>query len=156
MVLSAERSTIAFWSLLRQNAIHHQKKLVLISFDLRIVLFSMDRIRFTQLVEEALTRLPKVFRAKLENISIIVEDYPEEELEEEFDGLLLGLFRGTPRTEQSVFVTHMPAQIFLYQKNIEEVCRTEKEILDQINKTLKHEIGHYFGLSEKDLRGKGY
>ena len=114
----------------------------------------MDRIRFTQLVEEALTRLPKVFRAKLENISIIVEDYPEEELEEEFDGLLLGLFRGTPRTEQSVFVTHMPAQIFLYQKNIEEVCRTEKEILDQINKTLKHEIGHYFGLSEKDLRKK--
>ena len=156
MVLSAERSAIAFWSVLRQNAIHHQKKLVLISFDLRIVLFSMDRIRFTQLVEEALTRLPKVFRAKLENISIIVEDYPEEELEEEFDGLLLGLFRGTPRTEQSVFVTHMPAQIFLYQKNIEEVCRTEKEILDQINKTLKHEIGHYFGLSEKDLREKGY
>jgi predicted Zn-dependent protease with MMP-like domain len=116
----------------------------------------MDRIRFTQLVEEALTRLPKVFKAKLENISIIVEDYPDEALEEEFDGLLLGLFRGTPRTQQSVFVTHMPAQIFLYQKNIEEVSGTEKEILEQINKTLKHEIGHYFGLSEKDLRRKGY
>lgn len=116
----------------------------------------MNRIRFTQLVEEALTRLPKVFRAKLENISIIVEDYPEEELEEEFGGLLLGLFRGTPRTEQSVFATHLPAQIYLYQKNIEEVSRTEKEILDQINRTLKHEIGHYFGLSEKDLRKKGY
>lgn len=119
-------------------------------------LTSMDRIRFTQLVEEALTRLPKIFKAKLENVSIIVEDYPDEALEEEFDGLLLGLFRGTPRTEQSVFVTHMPAQIFLYQKNIEEVSGTEKEILEQINKTLKHEIGHYFGLSEKDLRRKGY
>ena len=116
----------------------------------------MDRIRFTQLVEEALTRLPKLFRSKLENVSIIVEDYPEEELEDEFKGLILGLFRGTPRTEQSVFVTHMPSQIFLYQKNIEKVSRSEKEILDQINKTLKHEIGHYFGLSEKELRKKGY
>ena len=116
----------------------------------------MDRIRFTQLVEEALTSLPRVFRAKLENVSIIVEDYPEVALEEEFKGLLLGLFRGTPRTEQSVFVAHLPAQIFLYQKNIETVSRTEKEIVEQINKTLKHEIGHYFGLSEKDLKRKGY
>ncbi|MFN8008262.1 MAG: metallopeptidase family protein [Terriglobia bacterium] len=116
----------------------------------------MNRIRFTQLVEEALTQLPKLFRSKLENVSIIVEDYPEEELQDEFDGLLLGLFRGTPRTEQSIFSTHMPGQIFLYQKNIEQISRSEQEIVRQINKTLKHEIGHYFGLSERQLRRKGY
>lgn len=116
----------------------------------------MDRIRFTQLVEEALSRLPKFFRNKIENVSIMVEDYPDQEVEVEHAGLLLGLFHGTPRTLQSVFGTHMPAQIFIYQKNIEKICRTEKEILEQIDKTLKHEIGHYFGLSEKQLRRKGY
>ena len=116
----------------------------------------MDRIRFTQLVEEALTSLPKFFRNKIENVSIMVEDYPDQEVQEEFEGLILGLFRGTPKTQQSVFVTHMPAQIFLYQKNIEKACRTEKQVLEQIDKTLKHEIGHYFGLSEKELRRKGY
>jgi predicted Zn-dependent protease with MMP-like domain len=116
----------------------------------------MDRIRFTQLVEEALTRLPKVFKDKIENVSIMVEDYPREDVVEQFDGVILGLFRGTPKTQESIFMTHMPSQIFLYQKNIEKVCRTEREILDQIDKTLKHEIGHYFGLSEQDLRKKGY
>ena len=116
----------------------------------------MNRIRFTELVEEALTQLPRLFRSKLENVSIIVEDYPEEELQNEFEGLLLGLFRGTPRTEQSLFTTHMPSQIFLYQKNIEQISRSEKQIVKQINKTLKHEIGHYFGLSEGELRKKGY
>jgi predicted Zn-dependent protease with MMP-like domain len=116
----------------------------------------MDRIRFTQLVEEALSRLPKFFRNKIENVSIMVEDYPGQEMQEDYKGLLLGLFHGTPKTQQSVFATHLPAQIFLYQKNIEKVCRTEQEVLEQIDKTLKHEIGHYFGLSEKELRRKGY
>ena len=117
---------------------------------------SMDRIQFSQLVDEALERLPRAFKEKLENIAIIVEDYPEEELQEEHGGILLGLFRGIPRTQQSVFATSMPSQIFLYQKNIERICRTEKEILEQIDQTVKHEIGHYFGLSEKELRRKGY
>jgi hypothetical protein len=42
----------------------------------------MDRIHFTQLVDEALTRLPKVFKDKLENLAVIVEDYPDEEVQE--------------------------------------------------------------------------
>src|SRR4051794_38996690 len=116
----------------------------------------MDRTQFSQLVDEALEALPQVFKEKLENIAIIVEDYPERELQEEFSGLLLGLFRGIPKTKQSIFWKTMPDQVFLYQRNIEAVCRNEAEIRQQIEKTLKHEIGHYFGLSERDLRKRGY
>jgi len=116
----------------------------------------MDRIQFSQLVDEALSRLPRTFRERLENIAIIVEDFPDEELQGEFEGLLLGLFRGVPKTHQSVSWPGLPAQIFLYQKNIEAVCRNDDEITQQIEKTLKHEIGHYFGLSERDLRRRGY
>jgi len=116
----------------------------------------MNRIQFSQLVDDALGRLPRTFKNKLENIAIIVEDYPEKELQNEFAGLLLGLFRGIPKTRQSVSWSGLPAQIFLYQKNIEAICRTESEVTKQIEKTLKHEIGHYFGLSEHDLRRRGY
>ena len=117
----------------------------------------MDRIQFSQLVDEALIRLPRTFRERLENIAIIVEDFPDEELQSEFEGLLLGLFRGIPKTRQSVSWPGLPAQIFLYQKNIEAICRNdESKISKQIEKTLKHEIGHYFGLSERDLRRRGY
>jgi len=55
-----------------------------------------------------------------------------------------------------VFWAGMPGQIFLYQKNIEAVCKNERDLVRQIEVTLKHEIGHYFGLSERDLRRRGY
>ena len=50
----------------------------------------------------------------------------------------------------------MPQEIFLYKKNIESICTNVAEIIQQIEITLKHEIGHYFGLNEKDLQLKGY
>jgi len=116
----------------------------------------MERIQFTQLVDEALARLPKVFKDKLENLAVIVEDYPDKETQGGFSGIILGLFRGVPRTQQSISWAAPPSQIYLYQKNIESICRNDAEITRQIQKTLEHEIGHYFGLSERDLRRRGY
>jgi len=116
----------------------------------------MERIQFTQLVDEALARLPRVFKDKIENLAVIVEDYPDEETGEKFSGVLLGLFRGVPRTQQSFSWAAPPSQIYLYQKNIESICHNDTEIVHQIQKTLEHEIGHYFGLSERDLRRRGY
>jgi len=119
-------------------------------------LLAMDCLLFTQLVEDALKRLPRRFRQKLDNVVVLVEDYPERELQRKHTGLLLGLFHGVPKTHQSVFAMSMPSRIVLYQKNIEAVCSSESEISQQIETTLKHEIGHYFGMTEKDLRRRGY
>ncbi len=116
----------------------------------------MTRIQFLQLVDDALTRLPKIFKAKLENLAVLVEDYPDDETQANFSGLLLGLYRGVPLTQQSVSWAAPPSQIVLYQKNIESICRNDRQIARQIQKTLEHEIGHYFGLSESDLRRRGY
>ena len=111
----------------------------------------MDRKRFEKLVEEALERLPEVFRAKLANLAIIVEDLPPREPGRE--GLLLGLFHGVPRTEKSSFQATPPDRIFLYQKNIEALCSTDEEVRREVRNTLLHELGHYFGLTEDELRG---
>ena len=116
----------------------------------------MDRLQFSQLVENALERLPRRFKQKLENVVVMVEDYPERQLQGQYPGLLLGLFHGVPKTHQSVFAISMPSRIVLYQKNIEAVSRNEDEISLQIETTLKHEIGHYFGMTEKELRKRGY
>jgi hypothetical protein len=45
-----------------------------------------------------------------------------------------------------------PAHIVLYQKNIEAVCSSEAEVRQQIRQTLMHELGHYFGMTEEQLR----
>jgi predicted Zn-dependent protease with MMP-like domain len=111
----------------------------------------MERREFEALVVQALRGLPKAFREKLTNVAIIVEDLPPEPAGG--GGLLLGLFHGIPRTEKSVFFSSPPDRIFLYQRNIEAVCSNEAEVRRQIRATLLHEVGHYFGLSEDELRG---
>jgi predicted Zn-dependent protease with MMP-like domain len=111
----------------------------------------MERSEFEALVAQALKSLPKIFRDRLTNVAIIVEDEPPQDLQTH--GLLLGLFHGIPRTEKSVFLSTLPDRIFLYQRNIEAICDTEAEVRRQIRATLLHEVGHYFGLSEADLRG---
>ena len=110
----------------------------------------MERARFEELVEQELERLPRVFRQKLTNVAIIIEDAPPRDPER--SGLLLGLFHGIPRTEKSVFFSAPPDHIYLYQGSIEAVCKTEQQVRRQVRATLLHEIGHYFGLSEQELR----
>lgn len=110
----------------------------------------MERETFQALVTQALDGLPRTFREKLTNVAIIVEELPPKEPE---GGLLLGLFHGIHRTEKSVFSSSPPDRIFLYQRNIEAVSASEAEVRRQVRATLLHEVGHYFGLGEDELRG---
>ena len=71
--------------------------------------------------------------------------------------LLLGLYQGVPLDKRGHYYAGvLPDKITLYQKNIETVCRNEKDMILEIQKTLLHELGHYFGISEKRLRELGY
>jgi predicted Zn-dependent protease with MMP-like domain len=119
----------------------------------------MKREPFLKLVREALDSLPGEFRGRMENIAVVVEDYPPEG--RDADDLLLGVFEGTPRTEQSVFdVGTGPARVVLFQKNIEAYAReaagaegrpVEAIIREEVRLTVLHELGHYFGLDEDAL-----
>lgn len=110
----------------------------------------MDRKRFERLVDQALQGLPEPFRRRLANVAIIVEDEPPED--QEAEGLLLGLYHGIPLTERSVFTSALPDRIYIFQKSIEAVCESDEQIRRQVRNTLLHEVGHYFGLSENELR----
>ena len=79
-----------------------------------------------------------------------VEDSPPQESEP--GTLLLGLYHGVPLTERSTFFAAPPDRIFLYQKNIEAICQTDEQIRRQVRETLLHEVGHYFGMTEDELR----
>lgn len=121
----------------------------------------MTRQRFREIVAETLDSLPDDFRQRLENVVVLVEDAPPQRKPRTpvprgvrpERRLLLGLFEGVPTTQQSVFALPAgPARITLFQDNIEAVCRSEAEIRWQIRQTVIHEIGHYFGMSEEQLR----
>jgi len=120
--------------------------------------FRVTREGFEKIVEKALETLPEEFKRFLTNITLTIEDYPSKEDAGRLTTnreLLLGLFRGVPYSGKGGFfdISHpLPDAIILFQKNIENICSTEGELEEQIRATLIHEVGHYFGLSEGDLR----
>ena len=116
----------------------------------------MKREDFMNIAEEALDSLPEEFRSRIQNVAILVEDFPRNQSPSEPGQqrrLLLGIFHGVPATKKSVFdLPTGPAHIVLYQKNIEAVCSSEAEVRHQIRQTLIHELGHYFGMDEEQLK----
>ncbi|MGA2000875.1 MAG: metallopeptidase family protein [Terriglobales bacterium] len=122
----------------------------------------MQRDRFLQLVKNELDRLPRQFRSRIHNVAVLVEDLPPEQVESRRTNrprslppreLVLGVYRGIPATKRSVFdLPSGPDTIVLYQKNIEAVCSSEDEIREQVRLTVIHELGHYFGMDEDQLR----
>jgi predicted Zn-dependent protease with MMP-like domain len=117
----------------------------------------MDRDRFTNLVEEALRRIPKRFREAMRNVAVVVEDEPSadllQELEMEPDDTLFGLYQGTPLTERdSGYGNTLPDRISIYQGPIEDACDDDEDIRQCVAETVIHEFGHYFGLSEDEIQ----
>jgi predicted Zn-dependent protease with MMP-like domain len=116
----------------------------------------MKREDFINVAEETLDSLPEEFRSRIQNVAILVEDFPPNRSTPQpgqRERLLLGIFHGVPATKKSVFDLSVgPAHIVLYQKNIEAVCSNETEVRHQIRQTLIHELGHYFGMTEEQLK----
>lgn len=116
----------------------------------------MQRKQFATIVEEVLDSLPREFRKRIRNVAVLVEDFPPDQLSRQSKQprrLLLGLYHGVPMTKKSVFdLASGPDYVVLYQKNIEAVCSNEAEVREQIRRTVIHELGHYFGMDEDQLK----
>jgi len=116
---------------------------------------------FEELVDEALESIPPPFEPYMDGLAVDVEPMPDEQTLEEM-GIddprsLLGLYRGTPLTARSVEQSlRMPDSIVIYQRNIERLCRTRQQLVEQIRKTILHEVGHHFGMDERELGEMGY
>jgi len=117
----------------------------------------MERERFEELVEEALAELPEQFRERIQNLAVVVEDKPSREVYERTGGspfsLILGLYHGVPFKHRGPFYGNLPPDVItIYQKPIEQICSTEKEIKKKVREVVFHEIGHYFGFNDKELK----
>ncbi len=121
----------------------------------------MKRAEFEALVESALRRIPRRFRDAMQNLGIIVEDWPDPDLMEEVTGdrdeVLYGLFTGRPLTERRYDDWgELPSMIHIYQKPLEEDFPNQDELEREIEITLAHEIAHYLGIDEETLDRYGY
>jgi predicted Zn-dependent protease with MMP-like domain len=127
---------------------------------LRVYASMMDRVKFENLVDQCIRELPAEFRKRLENVVVIVEDRPSEEVLDDMEitsgDTLFGLYEGTPLTERGFNTPLYPDRIWIFQGPIEEECESEEEIMEGIKTTIVHEVAHFFGLDDEYLKGLGY
>ena len=116
---------------------------------------------FDRLVVDAIHELPQGLKNRLANVAVIVEDKPSSSVLEKLrmvpNTLLMGVFQGVPLNKKSVWHSGtLPERITIYQKNIEAICRSEEEIKGRIKKVVRHEVAHYVGFTEEEIKGMGY
>lgn len=117
----------------------------------------MEREVFEKLVEEAMDALPAKFKKLIQNVAVIVEDGPSDETRRSVGaptrGEILGLYHGVPYQHRGPYYgNHPPDVIVIYQQPIERICSTDDEVREQVKATVIHEVGHYFGFSDPELR----
>lgn len=117
----------------------------------------LSRTEFERVVAEAMESLPKRFGDLVENVVIAVEDEPTDDdlacLEDDAEGdsELLGMYRGVALTERTHDMPLIPDEIVVFRGPINRVARTRDEAIEQVRRTVIHELGHYFGLDHDDM-----
>ena len=106
--------------------------------------------RFEEMVEAALDSLPERLGRLMSNVAVMVQHEPG-------PPGLLGLYEGIPLTSRTTgYAGVLPDRITIYRLAICAVCETDDEVIDQVRRTVVHEVGHHFGISDTRLAELGW
>lgn len=114
---------------------------------------------FEALVIDAIGELPQELLARLDNVAIVVQEWPtldqmaEAELEHRME--LLGLYEGIPLTDREGYNLVLPDKITIFQGPVEAMCRTREDMAREVRVTVAHEIAHHFGIDDERLEAMG-
>jgi predicted Zn-dependent protease with MMP-like domain len=114
---------------------------------------------FYELVERALEGLPPELAQLLDNVAIVVEDWPDYStplVSGEEDDVLYGLYEGVPLTERTTgYYGFLPDKITIFRGPLErDFAQDERE--EQVRITVVHEIAHHFGFDEDRIEELGW
>ena len=117
----------------------------------------MTPAEFDRIVEQACKRIPGRFRKRLNNVAVMVAMEPSAAQLARGrvppGSTLLGLYEGRPLTQRSVFEPwSMPDRITIFQGPHERMARSQEHLLELVSATVWHEIAHYFGMDEAQVR----
>jgi len=110
----------------------------------------VERERFEVMVGEALDGLPPELGRMMRNVAVTVDhDSPP-------NGLL-GLYQGVPLTERtSQYAGVLPDHITIYRQAICQLCDSDQQVIDEVRRTVVHEVGHHFGIGDDRLHELGW
>lgn len=118
---------------------------------------AQQRAKFHNLVIKAINELPPEFHDRLENVDVVVEDWPSpaqlsrNNVKNRFS--LLGLYEGVPHLKRGPgYGMVLPDKITIFRKPIEARCHSWQEVEEEVGRVVRHEIAHHFGIDEYRLR----
>jgi predicted Zn-dependent protease with MMP-like domain len=109
---------------------------------------------FERIIAGAIDSIPDEFKDVLSKnqIAVIARSRVPSPVRKQYRGqTVFGIFIGVPYGRFNVLQTE-PTRIELYKESFEQYFSTEREIKQQIRRTVLHEVGHYFGFSEAEIR----
>ncbi len=114
--------------------------------------------RFESMVADALDLIPEELASQFENVAVMVQEWPTEAQLAGRRGTLLGLYEGVdlPRRSPLGYNGVMPDRITIFRGPLCSRARDEVDLARQVRVTVLHEVGHYFGLSERRLHELGW
>jgi predicted Zn-dependent protease with MMP-like domain len=120
-------------------------------------MIDIEREAFERMVVEAVTALPAEFIERLANLEFTVEEWA---LPEDFGraGLprgatLLGVYRGVPLTRRGAhYNMTIPDRIVVFSGPLQRLARDEADLRERVARVVRHEVAHYFGISDERLR----
>ncbi len=117
----------------------------------------VNRETFERLVTSAVEDLPDTFRDRVTNLQFVVEDLASSDDYARVGGgrgtTLLGVYRGIPLTRRGRrYNMALPDRIVIFQRPIQRLARSEADLSERVSHVVRHEIAHYFGISDDRLR----
>jgi predicted Zn-dependent protease with MMP-like domain len=120
----------------------------------------VSRSEFERMVGDALDEIPDALAKELENVAVMVEDWPSPaQLARLPQGsTLLGLYEGVPLTKRGPLSYNgvSPDRITIFQGTISRRARDLDALAAQVRVTVLHEVGHYFGMDDARLHELGW
>lgn len=118
----------------------------------------VSRERFEKLVAEALDSIPAELADYMENVAVMVQDWPTRAQQRGHRGMLLGLYEGVSLTRRGPvsYRGAMPDRITIFRGPHLQITSDEESLRRRIATTVIHEVGHHFGISDARLRELGW
>lgn len=116
----------------------------------------MSDDRFSQLVDEAVARIPDKYADVHRHVIFQIADAPTVEQRRDLklrpDQQLFGLFHGVNHMQRTGGASGiLPAQIIIFKHPMVDIFRNEATLKKQISETVWHEVAHYFGLNHQAM-----
>jgi predicted Zn-dependent protease with MMP-like domain len=115
---------------------------------------------FMALVADALEGLPQAVHDALDNVEVVTQEWPSPDQLDYTEGddryALLGLYEGIPLSDRVNYTMVLPDTVTLFQRPLEAVCATQRELEHEVQVTVVHELAHHLGWGDEDIHRMGF